>query len=158
MRLQIRLKLVVAFLAVGLLSIVAGVFVPLWIIARMAPREGREFLNITYNNIYRYYMELVNEPGDKISPLLNKSPDFIRDFKSQDHLAVYRRLQMFAADNNYLFVRSEEGFPELAADREPRRKVRFLKILIPNILRGISPKEYKPKVRRSLNLEPNYKL
>lgn len=111
-KLRIRVKLLLAFMAVALLSIMVGVFVPLRVIAWEAPRVGKESLDHAYQSIFNTYQQLVLEPQEVIIPELSEDPDFILAFELRNSSAVFRKLQQYGEANSYHFISTREGFGE----------------------------------------------
>lgn len=109
-RLRIQSKLLLAFIAVGLLSILVGVFVPLRIISWLSPRESRERLLLTQRNIMVFYDELVREP-QAIGEKLNQFPDFVRAFQERDRVAILTLLMRYEQQLGYKF--GTDGSPRV---------------------------------------------
>ncbi len=127
-RLKIQAKLLIAFLAVGLLSILVGVFIPLWVISLRSPEKSKERLFQTKNNILTFYEEFVKEPQE-IGAKLNERPDFVSAFERQDLAALHRLLHQYEQDvGGYTFLIESERETKPQDPWEPT-KVRFLKIL-----------------------------
>ena len=127
-RLRIQTKLFVVFIAVGLLSIGVGVFVPLRVISWLSPRQGKALLETTHQNFLRFYVELTQEPVEKIGKALNEWPEFVQAFKSGSSSVILQLLQQYAEENGYNFLTGIEGSPEIPTRWEPA-KVRFVKVL-----------------------------
>jgi len=92
-RVKIHTKLFLAFLAVGLLSIFVGVYVPMREISRKSPQESRELLGNVERNIFLFYeIWSKNEPLE-VSQKLNRNPEFIRSFEEKQFPTVLEILE-----------------------------------------------------------------
>lgn len=127
-RLRIQAKLLIAFLAVGLLSILVGVFMPLWVISLRSPEKSKERLFGTRANILSFYEEYVGEP-QSLGAKLNQWPEVVQAFEARDLPGIHRLLHQYEQElGGYTFlIESErEMVPQLPRERT---KVRFVKVL-----------------------------
>jgi hypothetical protein len=102
-RLKIQTKLLLAFTAVGLLSILVGVFAPLRVITLRGPMKSRELLKNAQLNIFDFYRTWVDEPR-QIGEALNANPEFVRAFAAQDRIQVRELLEKEARKMGFTFL------------------------------------------------------
>ncbi len=105
-RLKIQTKLLLAFTAVGLLSILVGVFAPLRVITLRGPMKSRELLKNAQLNIFDFYKTWVDEPR-LIGEALNANPEFVQAFAAQDRIRVRELLEREARKLGFTFLPEE---------------------------------------------------
>ncbi len=105
-RLKIQTKLLLAFTAVGLLSILVGVFAPLRVITLRGPMKSRELLKNAQLNIFDFYKTWVDEPR-LIGEALNANPEFVQAFAAQDRIRVRELLEREARNLGFTFLPEE---------------------------------------------------
>lgn len=105
-RLRIQTKLLLAFTAVGLLSILVGVFAPLRVVTLRGPLKSRELLKNAQLNIFDFYRTWVAEPR-QIGEALNADSEFVQAFAAQDRIRVRELLEREARKMGFTFLPEE---------------------------------------------------